>query len=210
MMFSVRVFAVGSVIAFWTSSAQAAPAPGCFLLPAKLGDDAITSFLSSPSDLLTLNPTSSLAMATSVRSLAGSSADALDPILGLVGSANPQQVAAIGAGLARTTRACTATNLPYATQIQEKVALLNNEALTTAYLAALNDIQTAALGAAGAGGAGAGGIGGGGVAGGGSGGLGGNESVANSSPTSGSSSSSSRFFASRSAGGTTVIVVSPN
>ena len=150
-------------------------------------------------------------MATSVRSLAGSSADALDPILSLVGSANPQQVAAIGAGLARTTRACTATNLPYATQIQEKVALLNNEALTTAYLAALNDIQTAALGAAGAGGAGAaGGIGGGGVAGSGSGGLGGNESVANSSPASGSSTSSSRFFASRSAGGTTIIVVSPN
>jgi hypothetical protein len=190
---------------------QTTPSAGCFLSPAKLGDGDVARFVAAPTSLLSEYSQGGLPMSSRVRALAGSSADTLAPILGLVPSANDPQIAAIGSGLARAAAACASADLPYATRIQEEVALLGNAALETAFLAGADEIQTAAIGGAGgAAGGGVGGIGGGGVAGGGSAGIGGDASVS-AGNSSFSASGSGRFFSSSvSAGNSRESVVSPN
>lgn len=157
----------------------------CFSGPAKLSDAEVQAFLAAPSSLLSEFPSGGLPLSTRVRSLAGSDASTLDPIAGLIASANPGQVSAIGSGLARVARACQTVNPEYAATIQDKVASLDNEALEVAFEAASQEVQTAAVGAvAGAGGGATGGggaIGGGGAAGGGAAGGGGSSSAGNSS-----------------------------
>jgi len=185
----------------------AGPAAGCFVAPAALSAAEISAFLASPDQLLSEFPTAGLPMANRVRNLAGSSADALVALTGLVGRANPPQVAAIGAGLARAARACVGVSPLYANQIQEAVAGSPFEA---AFLAASSDTQTAALGAgtAGAGGAPAGAIGGAGAGQGAvssqGGTTGGDGGVASGEPAS-TTISSSRYFASSGAGSTTIV-----
>ncbi|OJF95282.1 hypothetical protein [Pararhizobium antarcticum] len=154
-----------------------APSPAetaCFSGPAKLSELEVQAFLSAPAGLLTDFPSGGLPLSTRVRSLAGSDAATLDPILGLVPNASSMQVAAIGSGLARVAKACEKSNPEYAATIQEKIALLGDGALELAFATALNEVQTAALGQAGGAGAGAGGaagIGGTGTAGGGANGV---------------------------------------
>jgi hypothetical protein len=157
----------------------------CFAGPAKLSDAEVQAFLASPASLLSGYPAGGLPMSTRVRSLAGSDAGTLDPILGLVPSATSSQVSAIGSGLARVARACQTVNPEYAATVQEKVALLGNDALEVAFEASAQEVQTAAVGStAGTGGGAVGGggaIGGGGSAGGGSAGSAGSTSAGNSS-----------------------------
>lgn len=164
--------AVGCMALPVTSFAQSSAETACFVGPAKMSDAEVQSFLTTPAALLTQFSNGGLPMSTRVRSLAGSDSATLDPILGLVATANPTQVAAIGAGLARVAKACAVSNPEYAATISEKVALLGNPALETAFNAAAAEVQTAALGggtapAAGTGGGTVGAIGGGGTAGGG-------------------------------------------
>lgn len=174
-----------------TDGARASTAEtACFTGPAKLGDGEVQAFLASPSALLSEFPGGGLPLSTRVRSLAGSDAATLAPIAGLVSTATPAQVSAIGSGLARVARACQIANPEYAATIQELVASLDNDGLEVAFEAASQEVQTAAVGtgggaAGGAGGAG-GAIGGGGTAGGGSAGSsagGGTSSTGNSSGT---------------------------
>lgn len=202
-MFAVKfgsfVAGVASVAALTmgVAIAQDAPAPAapaqaasaaetaCFTGPAKLSDAEVQAFLSAPDALLSEFPSGGLPMSTRVRSLAGSDANTLDPILSLVSTATSTQVSAIGSGLARVARACQTANPEYAATIQEKVAALGNKALEVAFESSSQEVQTAALGtAAGAGGGAVGGggaIGGGGSAGGGSAGGGGTSASGNSS-----------------------------
>lgn len=159
------------------SAQEGVPIVACFQPPAKLNEGDISAFLVSPTSLLTENPNGGLPLSSRVRALAGSSSATIDAILALVDEANVDQKAAIGSGLARAARACAATNPEYAALIQEKVAGASSAELVTAFLAASNEVQTAALGgltggATGGGGAAAG-IGGGGSAGLGTAGLGG-------------------------------------
>lgn len=138
---------------------------GCFTGPARMSDADVASFTGTPGGLLSGNPSGGLPMSSQVRSLAGSSSDALDSLIALVSQSNGSQKAALGGGLARAARACQAASPDYAQLIQQKVAGLNDKDLTAAFLAAMNDVQTAALGGpGGAGGNGAGGIAGGGAA----------------------------------------------
>jgi len=176
VLFGILIFSAGH------ASAQAHTA-GCFLSPVKLADDDIGAFLASPASLNTVFPTGGFEMIARVRVLAGSSAETLDPMMGLVPQMSAAQKTALGSGLARTARACAAANPEYAQIIQEKVALANSSEVTAAFLSTLNEVQTAALGPAGAGaGAGGGAAGvGGGQAGDSSGGLGGDSSVATTS-----------------------------
>jgi len=155
-----------------------AHAGGCFVAPAKLGDAELDAFLSAPGSMADVYPNGGFEMVSKVRSLAGSSADVLDPMVATIPSLNATQKSALGTGLARVARTCAVTTPEYAQIIQEKVASANSPEVTTAFLSALNEVQTAALGAAaGAGaGGGAGGVGGG-AAGDSSGGLGGDSSV---------------------------------
>ncbi|MCM2477818.1 hypothetical protein HGO38_30695 [Rhizobium sp. CG5] len=190
---SVVLALLASSISTSNAFAQAA---GCFQSPAKLNEAEINAFIASPASLLSENPTGGLPMSSRVRALSGSSADTLDLIISLVAQASPEQKAAIGSGLARAARACAAVNPEYAALIQEKVAGVTDPAVITAFLAASNEVQTAALGAGAAGGGtAAAGIGGGGTAGVGSGNAGGDVTTAQS--TSGySTSGSGQYFAS--------------
>lgn len=173
----------GAVMAQETPAAAAETA--CFAGPAKISDAEVQAFLATPSSLLSEFPSGGLPLSTRVRSLAGSDAGTLDPIVALIASANSGQVSAIGSGLARVARACQTINPEYAATIQEKVASLDNDALEVAFQAASQEVQTAAVGGvtgAGGGATGGGGaIGGGGTAGGGSAGGGGTSSAGNSS-----------------------------
>ena len=201
----------GTVLAQETPATAAQPASAaetaCFAGPAKLSDAEVQAFLASPAALLSEFPTGGLPMSTRVRSLAGSDADVLDPILGLVASASANQVSAIGSGLARVARACQTVNPEYAATIQEKVASLDHGALEVAFEASAQEVQTAAVGAVA--GAGGGAIGGGGAAIGGGGSAGGGAAGSGGSVTAGNSSGS---FSVGGGGGsyTETDVVSPN
>ncbi|WP_413708788.1 hypothetical protein [Rhizobium sp. Rhizsp82] len=171
----VSLFTVFSEVAY-----SQGYAPGCFIAPAKLDDESIGSFVSSPSSLVDRYPAGGFEMVGRIRALAGSSGDTLNPIVALISQMNSTQKAAVGTGLARAARTCAPSAPEYAQEIQEKVAGSNSPEVTAAFLSALNEVRTAALGAGangGAAGAGAGAVGGG-TAGDSSGGLGGDSSVA--------------------------------
>lgn len=127
-------------------------AVACFLPPIKLLDEDVEAFLANPASLLTDYPDGGLLLSSRVRSLAGSDARTLQPILQLAVGATLEQRAAIGSGLARAATACAPSSERYAALIQESVAGMDNNELLTAFLSATNDLQTAAF---------AGGIGGG-------------------------------------------------
>ena len=184
--YSLSALLAATCSSVYLAPAHAQSAATCFQSPAKLSDDAVQSFLTNPSALLTENPTGGLALSSRVRALAGSSSATLDPIKAQVAAANSAQKSAIGSGLARAARACAPVQPEYAALIQQMVAELNSPEVTAAFLAASNEVQTAALGGAGAatgGGGGGGAIGGtgsGGGSGGGSGSVGGSSSVGQS------------------------------
>lgn len=143
---AVLTFGGSSVSAF----AQSGPV-ACFIAPAKMADGDIAAFLASPNSLLSDFPTAGLPMSSKVRAITGSSAVALDPMIALVKQANAPQKSAIGSGLARAVKSCQITTPDYALIIQQQVALANDKDLTTAFLAGMDDVQTASLGTSGAG-----------------------------------------------------------
>lgn len=195
---SVVLALLASSISTTGAFAQAA---GCFQSPAKLSEADVNAFIAAPTSLLNENPTGGLPMSTKVRSLAGSSMASIDMILSLLDQANPDQKSAIGSGLARAAKACAAINPEYAALIQEKIAGVSSPEVITAFLAASNEVQTAAVAggvtasAVGGGGTAASGIGGGGTAGTGSGSLSGTTSVAQSG-SGYSTSGSGQYFSS--------------
>ena len=142
------------LVATATDAAAQVHAAGCFLSPVKLGDENISTFLASPTSLNTIYPTGGFEMISRVRVLAGSSSETLDPMIGLIPQMTVPQKTALGSGLARTARSCAAVDPTYAQVIQEKVAAANSPEVTAAFLSTLNEVQTAALGPAGAGAAG--------------------------------------------------------
>ncbi len=158
---------ISAVFAVAGASAQtSAPAAGCFVEPAKMPNADIQAFLDAPDALLTQFPSGGLTLSSQVRALAGSSADALGPLLTLASQASSSQAAAIGAGLARVARSCVAADPEYVAQIQAAIADVEVAGLETAFTAGLNETQTAALGGGAGGGAAAAGasaIGGGGA-----------------------------------------------
>lgn len=175
------------------AQAPVTPSAGCLVAPARLSDDDINAFLVAPDKIFSGN-TGVLNISNSVRGLLGSSASTLEPIGALVSNATPEQLSAIGSGMGRAARACTPVDNEYATRIQAKVVELNNPSLTTAFLAAVGDVQTASLGAPGGASAAAAGIGNGGTAGSGSGGLAGGNGLAQNELSGASTSGSSRYF----------------
>lgn len=195
----------GTLLFCEIAEAQTGPSAGCFVSPARLPVSEIETFIQAPEQLLVNFLQGGIQLASQVRALAGSSSDTLEPILRLTSQASTEQLAGMGAGLARAARACAASEPEYALQIQERVIELNNAAMTTAFLGASNDVETAALGGAGAGATGAAGIGSGGVAGGGAAGLDGSEATASSSGSY-SVSRGSRYFSAS----LNVLTVSPN
>ncbi len=224
--------AVAPLPAFAQSAGQppAAGAPGepvvvsCFVPPAKLPDQDVQAFLANPRELLRSYANGGLALSSRVRALAGSSSLTLPRLLSLMSApaadepqltASPDQIAAIGAGLGRAARSCVGVDAEYAARIQQEIALLNNQALTTAFLSGNSDVATAALGGgAGAGGGAAAGAGiGGGGAGTAAGTTAGGTTGGDSSTVTTSGSFpltfGSRYFASSGGGGSSTTSVSP-
>lgn len=205
---SIVMLASGVFLVLGGGGAHAQEAPSaCFVSPARLSDADISAFLGNPNALLVVNPNGGLPMSSRVRSLSGSSADAVRALIGLVPSATIEQRAAIGSGLARAARACARPSPLYAAFIQEQVAGLDSAELIAAFLAASEEVQTAAIAGAGgaaAGGAPAAGLGGGGVAGPFSGGLSGDDAVVQLTEA-GAFSARRSFFST----GDTIVVVSP-
>jgi hypothetical protein len=163
--------------------ATATPVLSFLIPPAKLPDEEVADFLRDPQALLTANPTGGMVLSGRVFLLTGSSSDALSQIVTLSLKASKEQITALGSGLARAAKVAAETNPIYAAMIQSKVAEMNSEALSLAFVESSSEVQTAALGAGAAGGAssGASGIGGDGTAGGGSAGDNGDDFVITSS-----------------------------
>lgn len=149
--FSRSAFALATVLSVGFSGMDAfAASAGCFIAPARMSDEKIDAFIAAPDQLLSTNPLGGVTMSMAVRDLAGSSSDALPKLVEIMPSASTPQKAAIGAGLARVAKACQKTTPEYVQQIQALVASSNVPELMTAFVAALEEIQTAALGAGGA------------------------------------------------------------
>ncbi|KQR70816.1 hypothetical protein [Rhizobium sp. Leaf341] len=155
-----------------------AEAVSCLMPPAKLSDEKVSEFTSDPQSLLLGTESGGMILSTRVNGLAGSSSATLDNIMALTTTANKAQIQAIGQGLARAATICAKASPPYAALIQSKVAEMNSETLSLAFVAGLSDVQTASV-SSGAGGAssGASGIGGDGTAGGGTAGESGDDSI---------------------------------
>lgn len=198
------------------ASAQSSSPASCLVAPASLSDSIVQAFLSSPESLLSEFQTGGIPMSNRVRALTGTNEAALSPLIKLAGQANPSQVAALGAGLARAAAACVSLKPDFAARIQQEVAETDNAALQTAFAGAMPETETAALGAAGAGASGAGAAGASAIGSNGNAGGGVNATGTAADGSSGTASgdsafsagASSPYFATSSAGSSTFISIS--
>jgi hypothetical protein len=144
---------IGAGLLMLTATANAA----CFNPRQQLPANVISTFLANPNQLLERFGSGGSAMISEVRDLAASDPATLAAIMGLAGTANNEQLKAIGAGLAQAARVCGRTDQAYAAQIQQAVAGSNNSELVLAYTSGTGDVP---IGGVGGGGGGGGGIGG--------------------------------------------------
>jgi len=87
-----------------------------------LSAPVIQEFLANPSALLTQYPIGGAQMIARVRDLAASDPSTLNPIVGLLATANANQSTAIGTGLGQVALMAVKTDQAYANQIQEAIA----------------------------------------------------------------------------------------
>lgn len=128
-----------------------APSARCLLPPAGLDDEAVSAFMADPAALTREFPGGGLLMEGRVRALAGSRAEAVQPLITLAKEASEAQKRAIGAGLARAAAACVGSNPDYAALIQEELAALEDEVLFAAFVQTSDEVMAAALAPAAAG-----------------------------------------------------------
>lgn len=117
-------------------------------------------FQANPGQLLTMFPAGGPQMISLIRQLTMADPADLQPIIGLLATANDTQATAIGTGLGQAAQALLTSNPAYANQIQALLATANNGTANAAYAAVTGQAPTAAAG--GGGGGGGGGAGGGG------------------------------------------------
>ncbi len=124
---------------------------GCLPPASELPQNQIQGFFGNPSALLTSNPTGGSGLENMVRALVASDNSALEPVIQLLSSANPQQAAAIGAGLAAAAQACLVPDQAFAGKIQTALAASGNRVALTAFVSAGGqESATAAIDAPGA------------------------------------------------------------
>ena len=102
----------------WLSPAAAAVYSPQQALPAQV----IQDFLANPGALLKQYPSGGAQMISRVRDLAASDPSTLNPIVGLLATANANQSTAIGTGLGQVALMAVKTDQAYANQIQEAIA----------------------------------------------------------------------------------------
>ncbi len=124
-----------------------------------LSPEAVAQFQGAPSKLLS-QPGAELIRQT--RDLAVSSRQSIDSIVGLIGSASPEQRAGIGTGLGQAATICASRDIATAESLQRAILAIASPEVVAAFRAATGDARTTAVG--GAGGAGGGALGGSGLA----------------------------------------------
>jgi hypothetical protein len=141
--FASTIFLLTTCIGF-TVSAHAA----CYQPDDKLPQNQIETFLNNPTELLADNPTGGGSLESSILKLVGSDNIVLPAVIKLLSSANPQQRAAIGAGLAAAAQLCLASDQIFAGQIQTAIAEKGDRVALEAFITGGGqDTATAAIGA---------------------------------------------------------------
>ncbi|MDC7786720.1 hypothetical protein PQJ75_08295 [Rhodoplanes sp. TEM] len=138
-------------------SAGAAEA-ACYDPRQALPAETVSGFVADPAGLLSRHPDGGAQLISQVRDLVASDPATLQPVVGLLGSANGNQQSAIGSGLGQAYRICLRPDQAFATQIQLAVAGSASNPAKDAY--ALINPDTAIGAAGGAGGSAGTGIGG--------------------------------------------------
>jgi len=119
----------------------------CYQPDDRLPQNQIGSFLNNPAELLVNNPAGGGGLESSVLKLVGSDNAALPAVIKLLSSANPQQRAAIGAGLAAAAQLCLASDQSFAGQIQSAIAEAGDRVALEAFVSSGGqDTATAAIG----------------------------------------------------------------
>jgi hypothetical protein len=143
----------GASMAFAEATPTTAPqSVVCLPVAEKMPDADVAKFLANPGKLLTDYPAGGVPMSNAVRTLAGSSDEALKAIMGLVKTANSGQKAQIAAGLAHVVSACnglgTKQAQDYGLTIQTSVASAADTELASSFQQSQKDIATASVGGA--------------------------------------------------------------
>jgi hypothetical protein len=151
----LRAAALGAAIAGFAVAATPPATAAVYTPQQALPANTIQQFLTNPSTLLTQYPNGGPQMITQVRDLAASDPLTLNALIGLLGTANPDQAAAIGTGLGQAAELAVNTDEAYATEIQSAVASAGNTNALVAYSAVVGgDIKLAAAFGGGGGGGG--------------------------------------------------------
>lgn len=149
-------------VSFLALSGGAYAQGGCSAAPvfAKLADAAVVAFKANPQAIIANHASAGLPLSTEARSLLLTDPTLIDALLDAAKGGNDVQKAAIGAGLAEASKVLVCSNPQLAATIQQKIAQSNIGPLITAYIAASNGTETAAIGGGGGGGGGTGPVGG--------------------------------------------------
>ena len=118
----VRAFLYGAIVVCQLASLSGFAIAGVYTPQQALPAQTIQQFLADPAALLTQNPHGGPLLIELVRELAASDPTTLNPIIGLLESANPDQATAIGTGLGQAALLAVKNDQAYATQIQNAVA----------------------------------------------------------------------------------------
>ena len=116
---------------------------------------AVTTFLSNPSDLMTRSPNGGAEMVSAIRDLVTADPATLQPVLNLLANATKEQKTAIGSALAQAAKIVVRTNPALATEIQQAILNTRDQDVVLAFAAGAGDVPIGAGGGAGAGGGGA-------------------------------------------------------
>jgi hypothetical protein len=143
--FGLLLFCSAMAAAALAPQAARAAGAACLSGPAALGPEAVSSFMAEPSSLLARNPLGGQALANEVRSLVASDVDSADSVIALAATQSAPVQAAIGRGLASAAKACVTAFPELAAALQEKVAASGLAPMQASFVAASEDVATAAL-----------------------------------------------------------------
>jgi hypothetical protein len=119
----------------------------CYPPESRLPQNQIQSFLDNPAGLLASNPRGGGPLELSILKLVASDNAALPAVIKLLSSANTQQRAAIGSGLAAAAQVCLATDQAFAGQIQTAIVEAGDRVALTAFVSSGGQqTATAAIG----------------------------------------------------------------
>ena len=144
-----RAFGAVAAVALALGASGVAQA-ACYNPEQQLPAQTVADFIADPARFLAQYPTGGAVLIAQIRDLVASDPATLQLIItSLTATANPEQLNAIGLGLGQAALVCLRTDQAFATEVQNAVATLDNNAVTVAFASVLGDRPTAALGGGG-------------------------------------------------------------